>query len=262
MARGRRPLQEDATEYDVSLWKEALFGAEYLLLHVAPVYFGLGIPRGDSSGVVVIPGFLGTDLFLMELYAWLGRIGYRAYFSGIGLNAECPNLLIRHRLDETINKAREETGRKIHLIGHSLGGVIARSIACQRRWDIASVITLAAPFRGAAAQKSILRAAEIVRQNILRQHGSNVLPECYTGHCTCDFLASLRRDVPSCVAETAIYTRNDCVVDWRYCVTGDPDIDFEVSGTHLGLVFNATVYSIIANRLAQVSSRNGLGSSK
>lgn len=262
MAPERMPLQEDATEYEVSLWKEALFGAEYLLLHATPVYFGLGVPQGDGSGVVVIPGFLGTDLYLMELYAWLGRIGYRAYFSGIGLNAECPNLLIRERLDESINKAREETGRKIHLIGHSLGGVIARSIACQRRNDIASVITLAAPFRGAAAQKNILRAAEIVRKNILRQHGSDVLPECYTGRCTCDFLASVRRDVPSCVAETAIYTRNDCVVDWRYCVTGDPDIDFEVPGTHLGLVFNVAVYSIVATRLAQVSGNNGHGRSK
>jgi PGAP1-like protein len=191
----------------------------------------------------------------MELYAWLGRIGYRSYFSGIGLNAECPNLLIRNRLNESIDKAREETGRKVHLIGHSLGGVIARAAARQRRADIASVITLASPFRGAAAQKNILRAAEIVRQNILRQHGSNVLPECYTGRCTCEFLCSLRRDLPSCVTETAIYTKSDSVVDWRYCVTGDEDVDVEVSGTHLGLVFNPTVYSIIANRLSQVDQQ-------
>src|SRR5512133_3941529 len=189
MACDRQPLIEDATEYEVSLWKEALFGAEYLLLHATPVYYGLGVPHGDGSAVVVIPGFLGTDLFLMELYAWLGRIGYRSYFSGIGLNAECPNLLIRHRLNESIDKARAETGRKVHLIGHSLGGIIARSAACQRQNDIASVITLASPFRGAAAQKNILRAADIVRQNILRQHGANVLPECYTGRCTCEFLA-------------------------------------------------------------------------
>jgi triacylglycerol lipase len=255
MACERKPLIEDATEHEVSLWKEALFGAEYLLLHATPVYYGLGVPHGDGSAVVVIPGFLGTDLYLMELYAWLGRIGYRSYFSGIGLNAECPNLLIRERLNESIDKARAETGRKVHLVGHSLGGIIARSAACQRRSDIASVITLAAPFRGAAAQKNILRAAEIVRQNILRQHGSNVLPECYTGRCTCEFLGALRRgSLPSCVTETAIYTRSDCVVDWRYCITGDPDIDFEVPGTHLGLVFNPSVYSIIATRLSEAAT--------
>lgn len=255
MACDRQPLIQDATEHEVSLWTEALFGAEYLLLHATPVYYGFGVQRGDGSAVIVIPGFLGTDLFLMELYAWLARIGYRSYFSGIGLNAECPNLLIRERLNESIDKARAETGRKVHLVGHSLGGIIARSAACQRKGDVASVITLAAPFRGAAAQKNILRAAEIVRQNILRQHGPKVLPECYTGRCTCEFIGALRTGgLPSCVAETAIYTRSDCVVDWRYCITGDPDVDCEVPGTHLGLVFNASVYSIIANRLADVTA--------
>lgn len=254
MASDRKLPLENAIEFEVSLWKEALFGAEYLLLHATPVYYGFGVPRGDGSAVVVIPGFLGTDLYLMELYAWLGRIGYRPYFSGIGLNAECPNLLIRDRLNESIDKARAETGRKIHLVGHSLGGIIARAAACQRRGDIASVISLAAPFRGAVAQKNILRAAEIVRENILRQHGPNVLPECYTGRCTCEFLASLRPgSLPSCVMETAIYTRGDCVVDWRYCITGDPDIDFEVPGTHLGLVFNPSVYSILATRLGSAT---------
>ena len=116
-------------------WTEALFAAEILLLHATPVYYGMGVPPGDGSAVVIIPGFLGTDLYLMELHGWLGRIGYRPYFSGIGLNADCPNLLIQRHLNETIARARVETGRKIHLIGHSLGGVIARSVAGQRpRW--------------------------------------------------------------------------------------------------------------------------------
>ena len=121
-------------EADTSLWTEALFGAEILILHAAPVYYGLGVPRGDGSAVVIIPGFLGTDLYLTELHAWLRRIGYRPYFSGIGINAECPNLLIQRRLSLTIDKALAETGRKIHLIGHSLGGVIARSVAA-RGWS-------------------------------------------------------------------------------------------------------------------------------
>ena len=115
-----------------SVWTEALIGAEILLLHATPVYYGLGVPRGDGSAVIIIPGFLGTDLYLTELHAWLQRIGYRPYFSGIGINAECPNLLIQRRLNQTIEKALYETERKIHLIGHSLGGVIARSVAGER----------------------------------------------------------------------------------------------------------------------------------
>ncbi|HYL75994.1 MAG TPA: alpha/beta fold hydrolase [Bryobacteraceae bacterium] len=252
MAEQRYQLREDEAEAVVPLWQEALFGVELLLLRATPAYYGLGVPRGDGSGVVVIPGFLGTDVYLMEMYAWLRRIGYSPYFSGIGLNAECPNLLIRRHLNETIDKARTETGRRIHLIGHSLGGIIARSVAGQRPNDVASVITLGSPFRGTVAHSRVLRAAELVRKRILSQHGPGVLPDCYTGRCTCNFLDSLRKELSHSITETAIYTRTDGVVDWHYCITDDPALNFEVPGTHIGLAFNPAVYDLIATRLAAV----------
>jgi pimeloyl-ACP methyl ester carboxylesterase len=254
MPTGDAGYLRDMLEADVSMWTEALFTAELLLLRATPVYYGLGVPRGDKSGVVIIPGFLGTDMYLVELNAWLRRVGYRPYFSGIGINAECPNLLIQRRLTETIDRARKQTRRKIHLIGHSLGGIIARAVAHQRPQDVASVITLGSPFRGAVAHGNVLRAAEAVRKRIQAEHGPNVLPACYTGHCTCDFIESLRRETPLSVSTTAIYTRTDGVVDWRYCITGDPEIDCEVPGTHMGLAFNASVYSTIAERLARTHS--------
>lgn len=244
----RQPYPKSNTS---SFWTEALIGAEILMLHATPVYYGLGVPRGNGSAVIIIPGFLGTDLYLTELHAWLGRIGYRPYFSGIGVNAECPNLLIQRRLNSTIDKALRETGRKVHLIGHSLGGVIARSAAGQRPRDIASVITLAAPIHGTVAHRGVLNAAEAVRLRILEEHGGGVLPDCYTGRCTCDFLGSLRRRVPDSMLETAIYTLQDGIVDWRYCMTRDPEKDVEVPGTHIGMAFNPAAYSVIAERLAK-----------
>lgn len=242
------------SEANTSLWTEALFGAEILILHATPVYYGLGVPRGDGSAVVLIPGFLGTDVYLAELHAWLRRIGYRPYFSGIGINAECPNLLIQRRLNQTLDKALDETGRKVHLIGHSLGGVIARSLAGQRPKDVASVITLAAPIRGTVANRAVLTAAEAVRLRILDEHGGGVLPDCYTGHCTCNFLNSLRHKVPASMVETAIYTRHDGLVDWHYCMTMNPDVDVEVPGTHIGMAFNPAAYSVVAERLAAACS--------
>jgi len=203
---------------------------------------------------VIIPGFLGTDLYLTEIHGWLERIGYRAYFSGIGINAECPNLLIQRVLSATVAKALDETGRKIHLIGHSLGGVIARALAGQRPKDIASVITLASPIQGTVANRTVLQAADAVRLQIQREHGSAVLPRCYTGQCTCNFINSLRRDVPRAMLQTAIYTRYDGIVDWRYCMTRKAGSDFEVPGTHIGMAFNPAVYSIVAERLAMTHS--------
>ena len=236
----------------MALWKEAFCGVDLFLLHATPSYYGLGIPRGNGSAVVLIPGFLTHDVFLEHLYSWLERIGYRPYRSGIGLNAECPNLLIKRCLTTTIDKAVRETRRRVHLIGHSLGGVIAHAIAVQRPDDIASVISLGSPLRGTVVHPSVWQAAERVRRQILEHHGSSVFSECYTPRCNCDFSRSLRRTMSRSVAATAIYTRNDGVVDWRYCRTGDPNIDFEVHGTHLGLPFNASVYTIIAARLAEV----------
>ncbi len=252
----RKRTQQRQLEGNTSPWTEALFAAEVLLLHATPVYYGLGVPHGDDSGVVIIPGFLGTDLYLMELHGWLGRIGYRPYFSGIGLNADCPNLLIQRHLNDTIARARAETGRKIHLVGHSLGGVIARSVAGQRPRDIASVTTLASPFRGTVTNETVLHAAEAVRLRILAEHGEGVLPTCYTGRCTCNFINSLSQQIPSSVMETAIYTRHDGIVDWRYCMTRNQAVDFEVPGTHIGMAFNASAYAILAERLAKTHQPN------
>ncbi len=250
MASRRNEVQRDYSSVSLPIWQELLVGFEILTLKLAPVYWGAGVPQGDGSAVVVIPGFLGTDLYLVELRAWLQRIGYDSRYSGIGLNAECPNLLIRERLAETIDEAHRSTGRKVHLIGHSLGGVLARAVAVQMPDRIASVITLGAPFRGVSAHPSILRAAELVRSQILDRHGGDVLPDCYTGACTCNFIESLIDKLPKKLPHMAIYTKTDGIVDWNVCVTGQPGNDFEVTGTHIGMVFNPEVYVLIAERLA------------
>ena len=246
-------LTREFKSADLPILSEVFFAAELVLLHAAPLYYGLGIPHGDGSSVVLIPAFLCPDAYLAPLHQWLARIGYKPFFSGIGLNNECPNLLIRRQLNHTIEKALNKSGRKVHLIGHSLGGIIARAIAAQRPADIASVTTLGSPFRGTVAHPSILQAAEMVRRRILVKHGSEVLPGCYTGLCTCEFLDALQQPMPASIAETAIYSEGDAVVDWRYCKTDRPEDDYDVPGTHLGLVFNPSAYSVMADRLARAS---------
>jgi len=200
--------------------------------------------------VVLVPGFLGTDLYLTQFAIWLRRIGYQAFYSGIPLNADCPNLLIRRNLSDAMGKACAATSGKIHLIGHSLGGSLARAAAIQMPERVASVITLAAPIRGISARTSVMNAADMVRKQILEKHGRGVMPTCYTARCTCEFFESLRGDFPKSVRQTAIYTKKDGILDWRVCQTGDPDVDVEVSATHIGMVFSPLVYSIVARRLA------------
>ena len=236
---------------------EPLALLELATLRLSPVYYGMGVPAGDGTAVVIVPGFLGMDLTLFELHAWLARIGYHPYFSGMGFAADCPNLMAQ-QLAETIDRAYTETGHRVHLVGHSLGGIFARSAAVRMPDRIASVTTLGSPFRGLVAHGLVLSLGNLVRRRIRRQY-RNPPEGCATSRCSCAFGRSLGRKWPRSVAQTAIYTRDDGIVDWRYCLTGDPSVDVEVGGTHLGLIFNSNTYLHIAERLA---TRSGKRASK
>lgn len=229
----------------VPLWREALVALDWVALRASPVYRGLGIPRGDGDPVILIPGFLGSDVYLVEMHRWLGRIGYRSYLSNIGQNADCPELLTQ-KLFHSVNRAFRATGRKIHLVGHSLGGVLARSAAARRPSRVAQVITMGSPMRQIRAHPTVLAAARFVRGRILWRHRSEVDRQCYTGECTCQFVQSLQGGLPDSLARAAIYTKSDGVVDWRACLDEDESVNIEVSGTHGGLVFNPQVFREIA----------------
>ena len=89
-------------------------------------------------------GFLGDDRYLTEMHLWLRRIGYRPYFSGIGRNVDCPELLTQ-RLVMTIKQAHLETNRPVNIIGHSLGGMLARAAAYREPRKVRQVITMGSP---------------------------------------------------------------------------------------------------------------------
>lgn len=235
---------------DVPLWRETLFGVDWLSLRLSPVYYGIGVPRGDGAPVIVIPGFLGSDNYLIEMFYWLRRIGYRSYYSRIGRNADCPDVLL-DRLFETMDQAWDETGRKLHLVGHSLGGLIARSAAVQRPSQVQQVICLASPFRDIRVHPMVLAAAGFVRGRIVRQQRKRAIErDCYTGGCTCSFASNARSELPASVDRAAIYTETDGVVDWRSCIEDDSRYNTKVNGTHVGLAFNPQVYRQIARLLA------------
>jgi esterase/lipase len=254
MATAQNSFHKDMQSTERPIWLEALAGLDWVALHASPVYYGLGVRRGDRSAVIVVPGFMGTDHYLMPMYYWLRRIGYTPYYSGIGWNADCLNTLVG-KLSQTVQKAYRETGRKVHLIGHSLGGILARSAAERNAGQVASVITLGSPFRGVRSHPIVLQTAKAVRSKILSQRKGqagypDTYPECYTGFCECNAMQSLQKDFDA-IKQTAVYTRTDGIVDWRVCMDEDASRNFEVKATHIGLAFNPSAYSVIAKRLAE-----------
>ena len=250
LVRRAKPRTRLESAPDLAFWREAFVGLDWVSLRTSAVYYGFGVPRGDGSPVVVVPGFLGSDRYLMELYYWLSRVGYRPYYSGIGRNAECLDLLLK-RLVRTIDRAYADTGQRVRLIGHSLGGTMARAAAGHRPRRVAQVITLGSPIHSARVHPTVLAATELVRSNVRRAGGQRP-PDCYTEVCTCSFVSSVGELPPPSVARACIYTKADGVIDWRCCLDDDPRLNIEVKGTHCGLAFNPQVFRVIARLLADV----------
>lgn len=247
---------EGKTSASIPWWRENLLFIlfEWLALRLSLVYYGIGVARGDGTAVVLVPGYLTNDWSLLEMFHWLRRIGYRPYLSAIGWNCDCFDVLV-DRLLETVEKANAETGRKVVLIGQSLGGVFARSAATRRPDLVASVITLGSPFRGFRTNPFVQWASDLTRAFVLWRRQPHVPDECCTLDCPCRTVAALRAPFPHTVPQQAVYTRTDGVVDWRSCINDDPTTNFEIQGTHVGMGINRASYGLIARELARVSRR-------
>ena len=121
-------------------------------------------------------------------------------------------------------RAYEETGNPVHLIGHSLGGVIARASAVRWSDKVASVTTMASPFRGVRVHPFVLQTAYLVRGRVIQRRGQSGavkektnVPNCFSGFCTCEFLNSgslsraeeLRRDLANKAAAASASSQID-----------------------------------------------------
>ncbi len=151
----------------------------WLLLHLSPVYYGLGAPKSDGSAVALVLRFLGTDIYLHEFYLRLSHINQETYFSGTGWNASCLNN-ITIRLKETVKNALEETSRKVYLIGHSLGGILSRSLTSQEPDLVALLIASASPSCDIRSHTEVLKIAEKIRKRIFDKRRQKQLSERHT----------------------------------------------------------------------------------
>ncbi|HZP57932.1 MAG TPA: hypothetical protein VFC53_10350 [Dehalococcoidia bacterium] len=227
---------------------ELLWALDWIGLRASAVYHGTGVTRGHGEPVIVVPGFLGSYHGLHELTAWLRRIGYAVADPGFERNIECPDTLLGH-LERRIAGVHEASGARVRLIGHSLGGSLARAAAVRMPEHVAQVITLGSPLREMRAHPlvvSLARMLEVVTPSRHRAHDGHE----HGATCACELADALAMPFPPGVRRTAIFSRRDGVVDWRICVDGDPLIDVAVDSTHLGLVVNVRAYEAIAQALA------------
>jgi pimeloyl-ACP methyl ester carboxylesterase len=206
-----------------------------------PVFRGRGVPHGDGRPVLLIPGFLSGDWTLRVLHAWLGRIGYRSYLSGILFNVQHSERLLAG-LRRKVAEVEKENGSRVSLVGHSRGGLLAKVLAQRRPQLVEQVVALGSPLADWTDLAALTHHAVgmVTRANELAL-GRRLNAE---GRFTYDL--KLTPVVPT----TSIYTPSDDVVNFRSCLR--PDIPaMPVWGTHNGLVVNPEVYRLLGRLLAR-----------
>lgn len=139
--RSQIPDTVAMAELATAAWQPA---AEFGLLMADPVFWGWGVGRGDGRAVLVLPGLLGGDAYLRPLRDWLRRVGYTPIKSGIERNPGWSEELVAE-LGEIAERAAEGTRRPVVIIGHSMGGILGRSVAVRRPELVEHVIALGSP---------------------------------------------------------------------------------------------------------------------
>jgi pimeloyl-ACP methyl ester carboxylesterase len=214
-----------------------------------PVFYGQGVPRGDGRPVLLLPGFLAGDYTLLPLATWLRRIGYRPSVAGFVANVGCSEQALRG----VAARARElhaHHGRRVAVVGHSRGGHFARAVAVREPQAVEHAISVGGGLTGQQDISAPTQAAvAAVRAVHRRTTDRRVRNGCLTPDCACAFGADYRAPLPDGVRLTSIYSREDGVVRWQSCAAPDATC-VEVTGSHVGLVFNRKVYRALAAALA------------
>ena len=210
------------------------------------------LPQGDGHTIMTIPGFMGADGSTAMLRRFLNDRGYNAISWGLGRNASEASAdsleeFMQHRgmLEEQIARHVERefqaSGRKVTLIGWSLGGLYSVALAHRYPEWIRQVITLGTPFgdpRGTALYSVMSRingSSGEVSEESLRDW----VEYTYSG-------GQLR------VPVLTLFSESDGIVGTGIArCQGDPDYvtNMAVAASHVGFPFNPVVFAVIANHL-------------
>ncbi|MEI8147287.1 MAG: alpha/beta hydrolase, partial [Alphaproteobacteria bacterium] len=208
-----------------------------LAAFVAALPWLASAPRGDGHPVLVLPGLVTSDNSTRPLRTFLSNQGYAAYGWELGRNFG-PLPGVERRMVEKIDELYATHGRKVSLVGWSLGGIYARQLAKMLPDKVRQVITLGSPFNGHPRATNAWRVYEYTSGSKVdhnEQHMGGKIAE------------------PPSVPTTAIYSRTDGICAWQCCVETEATEreNIEVLGSHCGLGHHPAAVYAIADRLSQ-----------
>lgn len=203
-------------------------------------------PHGDGHPVLLLPGFLGDESSMFALKLFLQNRGYDVHTWGLGRNLGF-QARHAHALQQKIRYMHHTTGRKVSLVGWSLGGVFALYGTHTAPECVRSIITLGSPLTIGPEGSQSPPLVKAVYRLIAHHLGPDV-------HLAHPRAKELRQTKHLPLPISCLYSLSDGVVPPQEAtIDGNPRLheNIQVPGSHLGLVFNALVMHIVADRLAQ-----------
>ena len=204
--------------------------------------------------VLLIPGFMAGDPTLRAMSSFLKRQGFRTYRSQIMVNFGCTREAA-DRLEQRIETIAIRRGRKVSIVGHSLGGMLARGLAARRPDLVEGIVSMGSPVLAPGAIHRVLAwdaemLARLTRAGFRGMMGA----DCFGGECARLSFEESQLPIDPDLAFTAIYSKRDGIVDWRACL--DPAAQqVEVRTSHCGMAVDPVVMDHVLTALREQQVR-------
>jgi triacylglycerol lipase len=196
------------------------------------------LPAHDP--VLLIPGFMAGDPTLKAMSMFLRHQGFRTYRAQIRANVGCTRDAA-DRLEHRLESIATRRDRKVTIVGHSLGGMLARGLAARRPDLIEGIVSMGSPVLAPGAIHKLLAwDAQMLARLTRVGFGGMMSADCFGGDCARLSWEESQVALDPDVAFTAIFSKRDGIVDWRACL--DPAAEqVEVRTSHCGMAVDPIV---------------------
>ena len=183
------------------------------LMAAAPIL--LAGARGDGHPVLVVPGLSGGAGWTAVMRLYLRSMGHTVVGPRFA-STKGSHERVRRLLTARVEELAKQHGRRVSLVGWSVGGCYVRQVAARNPELVRQVVTLGTPLDGMWYPAGQLRATRPLR-----------------------------------VPVTAIVSRSDGIFEGRRCLQPEAPRaeNVEIPSSHLGMATNPFAYHVLADRL-------------
>jgi triacylglycerol lipase len=153
------------------------------------------------------------------------------------------------KLERRLESIATKRDRKVTIVGHSLGGMLARGLASRRPDLVEGIVSMGSPVLAPGAIHKVLAWDAQMLAKLTRAGFRGMMSsDCFGGECARLSWEESQLPLDPDLAFTAIYSRRDGIVDWRACV--DPTAHaVEVRASHVGMALDPRVMEVVTEAL-------------